>query len=375
MKRRVLHILSGMNRGGIETWIMNVLRRIDTRRIQLDFLVEATQPARYDDEIRASGGEIHRSPRFRHRGRFTLRLAQVLRQHGPYDVVHAHGRHNMALPLSVARALRVPVRIGHVHNLKDQHGEDPVRRTYKRAMKELLLRNATWILGCSTAALESLYGPGATGRHANLAMLPYGIDIARFTPRPSRDAVERELGIPSGSRIAGHVGRFVWEKNHAFLIDVFAELARRDPAWRLVLVGDGPLHADIARAVAERGLESRVHFAGVRDDVPELMSAMDVFLFPSLMEGFGLVLVEAQSLGVPCVIGAHLPAEVDVHAPSVQRVALNAGAPVWADAAERAVSSPRRKDEAHACVAGSAFNIDRSVELLLTRYYNFAHAS
>jgi glycosyltransferase involved in cell wall biosynthesis len=363
-----------MNRGGIETWIMNVLRRIDTRAIQFDFLVETAEPADYDAEIIAAGGQILRSPLFRRRGPAALRLAEVLRSHGPYDVVHAHGRHNMALPLSVAAAMRVPVRIAHVHNMTDSHDRDPIQRAYKRAMKRLLLHSATWILGCSTAALESLYGEGAIPAHARLEMLPYGIDMAAFTPRPGRTAALRELGIPPGARMAGHVGRFVWEKNHAFLIEIFAELARRDPAWFLLLVGDGRLRSEIEQAVAAAGLGKRVRFAGVRTDVPDLMSAMDVFLFPSLIEGFGLVLVEAQALGLPCVLGQHLPGDVDVDTELLHRVPLDAGASAWADAAERAAGAPRRDDRAHAVVAASRFNIDCSVELLLTRYYNFGHA-
>jgi glycosyltransferase involved in cell wall biosynthesis len=350
------------------------LRRIDTRSIQFDFLVETAEPADYDAEILASGGQILRSPVFRRRGRAALRLAEVLRGHGPYDVVHAHGRHNMALPLFVAAAMRVPVRIAHVHNVTDSHNQDPIQRAYKRAMKRLLLHSATWILGCSTAALESLYGEGATRAHARLEMLPYGIDMAAFTPRPDRAAALRDLGIPPGARIAGHVGRFVWEKNHAFLIEIFAALGRRDPAWFLLLVGDGRLRGEIERAVAAAGLGKRVCFAGVRSDVPDLMSAMDVFLFPSLIEGFGLVLVEAQVLGLPCVLGEHLPGDVDVHTELIHRVPLDAGAGAWADAAERAASTPRRNDRAHTVVAASRFNIDRSVELLLTRYYNFGHA-
>jgi glycosyltransferase involved in cell wall biosynthesis len=374
VKRRVLHIISGMNRGGVETWIMNVLRRIDTQRIQFDFLVETAEPADYDAEILASGGQILRSPLFRRRGRAAARLAEVLRRHGPYDVVHAHGRHNMALPLSVAAAMRVPVRIGHVHNMTDSHDQDRVQRAYKRAMKQLLLGSATWILGCSTAALESLYGQDATRAHRKLAMLPYGIDMAAFAPRPRPDALLRDLDIPPGARIAGHVGRFVWEKNHAFLIEIFAQLARRDPAWRLLMVGDGRLRGEIEQAVAAAGLGDRVRFAGVRTDVPDLMAAMDVFVFPSAIEGFGLVLVEAQALGLPCVLGQHLPGDVDVNAQLIHRVSLDAGASAWADAAERAASAPRRDDQAHAIVASSRFNIERSVELLLTRYYNFGHA-
>lgn len=377
MQHRVLHILSGMERGGIETWIMNVMRAMDTSAVRFDFLVEATAPCSYDDEIIARGGRILRAPRFRHRGRFARRLVEVLRREGPYHVVHAHGRHDMGLPIAVAAALRVPVRIGHVHNITDYHDQDPIRRTYKRLMRRLLLDSATWILGCSTAALASLYGDTDAAGHAKLAMLPYGIDLSRFQRQDSRAAITRELDIAPQSKILGHVGRFVWEKNHAFLVEVLGELVRRDPAWVLMLVGDGPLRADTERLLADRGLTPHVRFTGARADVPALMSAMDVFAFPSHQEGFGLVMVEAQALGLPCVISQSIPAEVevvDMDPALVLRVDTRTGPAAWASAIERAAAAPPRAAEAHAQVARSPFGIERSVETLLRRYYNLDHA-
>ena len=375
MQHRVLHILSGMERGGIETWIMNVMRAMDTGALRFDFLVEAAGPCSYDDEIVARGGRILRAPRFRHRGRFARRLAEVLRREGPYHAVHAHGRHDMGLPIAVAAALRVPVRIGHVHNITDHHDRDPLRRTYKRLMRRLLLSSATWILGCSTAALASLYGPGAG--HAKLEMLPYGIDLSRFRRQDSRTAIARALDIAPDRKILGHVGRFVWEKNHPFLVEVLGELVRRDPAWVLVLVGDGPLRADTERLLADRGLTPHVRFTGARADVPALMSAMDVFAFPSHQEGFGLVMVEAQALGLPCVISQAIPIEVEVvelDPALVQRVDTRTGPAAWASAIERAAAAPLRAAEAHAQVARSRFAIERSVETLVRRYYNLGHA-
>ena len=374
--RRVLHVTSGMNRGGVETWIMNVLRRIDPSVLGFDFLVETDAEADYDQEIRHLGGRILRSPRFRHRARASARLVQVLRRHGPYHAVHAHGRHDAGWPISVARAAGVPVRIGHVHNIKQGHDKNRLQRSYKRLMKRLLLANASWILGCSMAALRSLYGDRVE-RASKLEMLPYGIDMDAFQRRDSRASVQAEFGLPPQSRILGHVGRFVWEKNHGFLLQVFAELARRDPRWHLLLVGDGRLRAELEAQVQALGVGARVRFAGVRADVPDLMSAMDAFAFPSHMEGFGLVAVEAQALGVPCVLGTHLPAELDAHRASVTRLALSAGPPAWADAVERAARAAGTGDAdravhsaaAHAAVAASHFNIDRSVATLISRYY------
>lgn len=374
MQHRVLHILSGMNRGGIETWIMNVMRAIDTDAIRFDFLVEATAPGSYDDEIRQRGGRILRAPRFRHRGRFARRLIEVLRREGPYDVVHAHGSHDSGLATAIAAAHGVPVRIGHVHNIISAHEKNAVQRAYKQVMKRVMRDSATWVLGCSTAALESLYGPDMTRQHPKLEMLPYGIDLQRFQRQSSRAGVMQELDIPPGSRIAGHVGRFVPQKNHDLLVDLIAELARRDPRWVLLLVGDGPLRPAIEQRLAAMGLSRHVRFAGVQADVPRFMSAMDVFVFPSRFEGFGLVMVEAEAVGLPCVISTVIPEEVNVVAPLIQRLKLDHGAAAWADAVERAAAATMPPAEAHAAVARSVFAIERSVARLLSRYYGFAQA-
>ncbi|MEM9491236.1 MAG: glycosyltransferase, partial [Myxococcota bacterium] len=257
-----------MNVGGIETWIMNVLRHIDRARIQFDFLVEARDECTYEREITDAGGRLYRAPSLHRRGRVALRLAEVLRRHGPYHAFHAHGRHSMAIPVAVAAGCRIPVRIAHVHNQTDYHNATALQRTYKRATKQALLRGATWILGCSSPSLESLYGPGAPERLAKLQVLPYGIDLARFRRRDSRAAVAAEFGIPDGVKILGNVGRFAPVKRHEVMLDIFAELVRRGEPWRLLLVGDGVTRADTERKAAAMGLADKVVFTGSRADVP-----------------------------------------------------------------------------------------------------------
>lgn len=372
---RVLHVLSGMGRGGIETWIMNVFRRLDAARITFDFAVEATEERDYDEEIRQLGGRILRMPAFRHRGRFGLAFCRALRDAGPFHVVHVHGRHNAALPIGLARAFGIPVRIGQVHNVKDSHNEDLVRRTYKRAMKRLLLANATWLLGCSTNAVESLYGDGCVGRHSRVEVLPYGIDLNRFVPTDVGRELRRDLGISAHSKVCGHVGRFVWEKNHLFLLEVFAELIGRDPDWVLMLVGDGRLRPDLEAKARALGVYEQVRFVGIRADVPQLMSAMDVMVFPSLLEGFGLVMVEAQAVGLPCVVSENIPSEVTVNPALIARCHLSDGARSWAEAIVQAYAKPRESQRSHEMVRNSQFAVERSLDTLLTRYYGVSQVA
>jgi glycosyltransferase involved in cell wall biosynthesis len=348
---------------------MNVFRHIDTKQVCFDFLVEAVDGRDYDEEILDLGGRIIRSPAYRHRGRFSAAFVDTLRSEGPFAVVHAHGRHNSGLSVTIARAMGIPVRIGHVHNVKDTHTEDVVRRTYKRGMKALLSANASWILGCSTPAVESLYGVGCVDRSPKIEVLPYGIDLDRFTPTDSRLAIREELDISPSAKVCGHVGRFVWEKNHAFLLDVFAELVARDSDWILLLVGDGKLRGELEARVRELGIEDNVRLAGVRPDVPELMCAMDVMAFPSLLEGFGLVMVEAQAVGLASVISENISTEVTVDPALITGRTLADGPGAWADTIETIYAAPRNPARSHELVRASRFAIDRSVRTLLGRYY------
>ena len=371
MARRVLHVTSGMDRGGIETWIMNVMRCLNPARLRFEFFVEATTERAYDAEILECGGRIHRSPPFRYRVRTARALARVL-SHGHYDVVHVHGRHDAVWAIATARLLGVPTRIAHVHNVKDSHERTVLQRSYKRAAKSLLWRNATWILGCSHDALASLYPADRIARCEMLQVLPYYVDTDRFVRTESRSGVLAEFSLPSDTKLLGHVGRFVWEKNHAFLVEAFQVLYARDSRWRLLLIGDGPLVQEIRTKLAQCGVSDAAIFAGLRSDVPRLMSSMDVLAFPSLLEGFGLVAVEAQAVGVPCALSATIPRAVEVVPQMCTRMPADATPDQWCEAIAALAAVEFDRQAAWDTVAASVFNRSQSVGRLLGEFYGFS---
>jgi glycosyltransferase involved in cell wall biosynthesis len=363
---RVLHVVGGMNRGGVETWLMHVLRHIDRSVFHMDFLVHTQEPCLYDDEIRSYGSNIipclHPSRPLRYADNF----ARALRDYGPYQVLHSHVHHYSGVTLRLAYQRGIPVRIAHSHNDTVRQDADAGlgRKLYLAAMTRLIGRYATVQLACSARAGRSLLRRRAAAAQT-WETLYYGIDMAPFDPAASTGDGRAEFGIPPQACVVGHVGRFDEQKNHTFLIDIAAELARRDPTMCLLLVGDGPLRPSIEMKVSELGLARNVRFAGVRSDVPRLMKcAMDVFLFPSLFEGLGLVLVEAQAAGLPCVFSDVVPQEADVVGPLIRRVALSQPASVWADAVVKA-RDPRRiisKSAAFGQARQSAFNIEAAVK-------------
>ncbi len=370
---RILHVVGGMNRGGVETWLMNVLRNIDRERYHMDFLVHTDQPRAYDDEVRALGSRIipclHPDRPLRYARRFT----QVLREYGPYDVVHSHVHHYSGIPLMLARRAGVPIRIAHSHNdtSRVDRAAGRLRRLYLQTMEGLIRVETTCGLACSQPAAAALFGV----RWANdqrIQVLHYGIDLTPFRQALAEDrcVVRRQLGLPDNAIVVGHVGRFAPQKNHRFLIEIFAEILRHEPRAHLLLVGDGPLRPQVYAQVCALGLNDHVTFAGLRGDVPRLMvGAMDVFLFPSFYEGLSLVLVEAQAAGLRCVVSDVIPTEADIVPLLVQRMPLQASASVWADiVVGEASKEPADSDRALCIVEQGSFSIRQNLRGLEAVY-------
>lgn len=373
---RILHVLGGLNRGGVETWLLNVMRAIDRRRLEMHFLVHTAEPGAYDAAVRDLGGRITPCPNPSSPWRYGRALRRVLREHGPYDVVHSHVHHFSGHVLGIARSAGVPVRIAHSHT--DSSLEDgeagPARRLYLRTMRRWIRRHANAGFAASRLAAAALYGPGWEA-DPRWRVLYYGIDLAPFADDVDRRQVRQALGLPEAGLVIGHVGRFVRQKNHPFLLRVAAEAARRDARVRLLLVGEGPLRPVIEREVERAGLERLVVFAGGRADVPAVMrGGMDVFLFPSRWEGLGIVLLEAQAAGLPCVLSDVVPEEAEVSPGSTRRLSLHAPPEQWARAVVEAAlsASPTGRRDALARMSGGRFDIRTCARDLADAYVRLA---
>ena len=320
---RILHVVTYMGRGGLETMIMNHYRHIDRTRAQFDFLVHREFRADYDDEIEALGGRIFRIPRLVPWSRSYLKtLERFFRDHPEYKIVHVHQDCLSSVILKAAQKCGVPVRIAHSHNIsQDKNLKYLIKLFYKRFIPEY----ATHLFACGEEAGAWMFA-GAPFRVINNA-----IDASRFAFHPERREMARKrLGISESDFVVGHVGRFDPQKNHAFLLDIFAEIARKNTRAILLLVGDGNLRAAMEEKANNLGIRNRVVFAGIRNDVPELMQAMDCFAFPSLYEGVPVTLVEAQAAGLGCIVSDGVPKE-GVKTDFVKFVPLSAGAEVWAE--------------------------------------------
>lgn len=373
-KLRILHVVGCMNRGGIETWLMHVLRHIDRDRFHIDFLVHTTDVCAYDQEVYALGSRIIPCLDPSQPMLYAHNFQRIVREYGPFDIIHSHVHHFSGYVLRLAKQANIPIRIAHSHNdtseLEGKAGF--LRHSYIALMKWLISHYATDGLGCSRKASADLFG-SAWERDTRWRVFYCGIDLKNFNQSVDRLSVRNEFGITRDEIAIGHVGRFEPQKNHTFLIEIFAAIAKQEPKARLLLVGDGPLRSQIEQHVNQMGLSDRVIFAGIQNNVARLMlGAMDTFLFPSLHEGLGLALIEAQTASLPCTISDVIPEDADVIRPLVQRISLSQPASVWASAwAKTTLSQPVSnitKADSLAILAGSEFNIEKSVKQLTSIY-------
>ncbi|MGO4543332.1 glycosyltransferase family 1 protein [Paenibacillus sp. 2TAB23] len=304
---RVLHVVVNMNRGGAETLLMNMYRHIDRSKIQFDFLT--CKEGVFDDEIRSLGGIIHRTPYITeagHRG-YLQGLDRFFLNHAEYKVVHSHMDKMSGFVLRAARRAAIPMRIAHSHNTSSE-GSVP-SRIYKWYAGTFVQSAATHYVACSIDAARWMF----PRKEESVLVLQNGIATEKFIYSiETRSRLRKELSIPDDCFVVGHVGRFAHQKNHVQLIDMFHKLLEKRPNSRLLLVGDGPLKSEIERKVRDLRIEDHVMFLGVKSNINEMLQAFDVFVFPSYHEGLGIVVIEAQGAGLPCIISDTVPAEVDM---------------------------------------------------------------
>ena len=311
---RILHVFGGMNRGGAETFAMNVYRNIDRTRVQFDFAVQTDRPSDYDSEIESMGGRILRHPVPAQAGLHAYQRAfgATLQQHGPFAAVHSHVHLFSGLVLKLSKHTHVPLRISHSHSNGTTARLSPQRRAYAFYMRHLIQKCATHLLGCSQRACEALYG-STCWNDRRVQVVPNAIELREYAGAHTGDRLREELGMPHGSRMIAHVGSFSEPKNHRFLLQIFDSLRRQSPDVHLLLVGDGALRTQIESQIRGAGLEGAVHLLGVRNDVPRILKAVDLLLLPSLWEGLPMVLVEAQAAGVPCLVSDAVTPEADLN--------------------------------------------------------------
>lgn len=320
---RVAHVMGKMLGGGVESVVMNYYRHIDRSHVQFDFLVDADSSLVPREEIEKLGGRVFEITPYQHVAAYQRDLAKLFREQD-WKIVHSHVNALSVFPLRAAKRAGVPVRIAHSHSTSGQ-GEY-VKNAAKATLKRFSNVYPTHRFACSKYAGEWLFG-----KNAEFEVLHNAIDLSIFSfSERARAQARADLGLVGDQLAIGHVGRFMPQKNHRFLIDVFVEVARRCKDAVLLLVGSGEAEAHVESWAAECGVADRVRFLGQRNDVDKLYQAFDAFVLPSLYEGLCLVGVEAQRAGLPCFLSDAITREVDVTG-TVRFLPID-NPTVWADA-------------------------------------------
>ena len=354
---RVLHVVTDMNRGGLETMIMNYYRNIDRKKIQFDFLVHRGYRASYDDEIESYGGKIYRLSRLIPWSKNYIKMLDAFFQdHPEYKIVHVHQDCLSGVILKVAEKNGVPIRIAHSHSSsQDKNLKYLIKLWYKRWIPKY----ATDLFACGKEAGDWMFG-GAKYKIINNAISAkvYTFDAGK------RDVMRKELNLGNAFTL-GLTARFSWAKNHHFLLDIFDEVLKMDPSAKLLLVGDGELRKDIEAKMHELGLAEHVIMTGVRSDVQNLLQAMDVFVMPSNYEGLGVAAVEAQAAGLPCFLSDKVPEACKI-TDSVYYIALSESARTWASQI-LSVKGKERKNT-YQEIKNSGYDIEQNAKQLENFY-------
>lgn len=333
--KRLLCILSSMDTGGAETFLMKLYRNIDKSKIQMDFCINDPKTGLYEAEIQSMGGKIYRIPsKSDNLKEFRKQLFAIVKDNGYKYVLRVTSNTMGFMDLKIAKAAGATVCAARSSNSSDGEG---IKSKLAHIMGSLLYKKYVDVkIAPSDLAAKYTFGKRVFNK-GRVQILHNGLDLDLYKYSPtSNEQIRKELGIKKDAAVIGHIGRFDKQKNHDFLIDIFSAIKQQNQTAVLLMVGVGPLKKDIAEKVAALNLSDSVIFAGQREDIPKLLSAMDLFVFPSFYEGMPNTVLEAQANGLSCVISDSITKDAAV-TNLVQYVSLNNTAQFWADLAIKSI--------------------------------------
>ena len=354
---RILHVVTNMTLDGLETMIMNYYRKFDRENIQFDFLVHRNEKAYYDEEIENLGGRIYRIPKLNpFSNSYKDSLKSFFNAHPEYKIVHVHQDCLSGIILKVAKECGVPVRIAHSHSSSQDKN---LKYIIKLFYKKYIPKYATHLLACGQKAGEWMFSG------AKFDVLNNAIDASKYTfCLQKRKDMRKKIGIDEKKFVIGHVGRFSDTKNHSFLLEVFYEINKKCDAL-LLLVGEGSLREDIEKKAQDLGVSEKIVFLGRRNDVYDVLQAMDVFVLPSKYEGFPVSVVEAQCSGLMCFISDKVPLDCRI-TDLVEQIPLDSSLEHWANKILEARQLERRNTLEQ--IKSNGFDIEENAKKLTDFY-------
>ncbi len=356
-------IMGKMLGGGVEAVIMNYYRHIDRSKIQFDFICDEDSTDIPKEEIEKLGGRVILCPPYQKLPRYLKELKRIFKENN-YKIVHSNINTLSVFPLYAAKKAGVSIRIAHSHSTTNK--KEKKKNLLKQVLRPLSKRYATDYFCCSELSGRWLFGDKEYD-NGNVFLLNNAIDLNKFKyDEKVRKAKRKELKIDDKTIVIGHLGRFVEQKNHRFLIDIFNEIHKKNKNTILLLAGQGPLMDEMKQKVNDLNLKDSVRFLGQRSDAAELYQAFDMFLLPSLYEGLPVVGVEAQASGNLCYLSDDMTKETKV-LDSTKFMSLSQSAEEWADNIIRDLETYKKHDTKEE-VSNYGFNIEKEAKKLVKKY-------
>lgn len=362
---RVAHVVGKWLGGGVESVVMNYYRHIDRTKIQFDFICDSDSTNIPYDEIDHLGGRVILVPPYQKLFQYLKELKKIFKENN-YKIVHSHINTLSVFPLYAAKKAGVKVRIAHSHSTTNK--KEKKKNLMKQVLRPFSKLYATDYFCCSELAGRWLFGNKEYDK-GNVFLLNNAIDIEKFQYNEKvRKEKRKELNIKDNTLVIGHIGRFVAQKNHTFLIDIFHEVHKKNNDSILILVGQGPLMNEIKEKVDDLKLTKYVKFLGQRADVNELYQAFDVFVLPSLYEGLGMVLIEAQCSGLSCIASTEVPSIAKL-TDNVSFIPLNQSVDKWSEEIMK-YKKIKRKNHIEIINIGG-YNVDIEIQKMEKKYLSF----
>jgi len=335
-KVKVLYFVDRMLRGGIQSLVIDWVSRFDKEKIQVDFLLlDDGNKYELEETLKDMGCNVYKLDKIWIRKptdyiRYNKELKKFFSEHNDYKVVHLHSTSKNYPVLKYAKKYGIPTRISHSHNI-DFQTNSTLKKLIGNIFKPLLIKYSTDYFACSKIAGEWLFGNKIV-KSSKFKVIHNAIDYEKFQYNETiRKKIRDELNIDDETVIIGNVARFETQKNHEFLIDVFYEYQKKVENTKLLLIGTGTLEKKIKEKVRKLEIENKVIFAGFKTNVNEYMQSMDYFVFPSLFEGLGLVLIEAQASGMKCFTSKDVVPDEVKASNSLNFISLSESAKKWSE--------------------------------------------
>ena len=305
---KVAHVIGLAINGGTESLCMNYYKHIDRTMVQFDFLVESESAIINKKEIEQLGGNVVIIPTYKNPIKYIKSLTKIFKEHN-YDIVHSNMNALSVFALKAAKKAGIKVRIAHSHSTSNK--KEWKKNVIKNLLRLFSKKYATNYFACSELAGRWLFG-NKTYNQGKVTIIKNAIDIDKFKFNvDNRKVIRNEFNVLDNEILIGNVGRMMPQKNQAFLIKVFAKYHKINLNTKLMIINDGPLLQALQALAKELNVFDSVIFVGPKADLYKYYSAFDLFTLPSIYEGLGIVLIEAQANGLKCIASMNVPTEVD----------------------------------------------------------------